>query len=283
MHRTRDPAERGAWADLRAGRTDRALAHYLAVGRLHVSDSRDQALERAVGDWARLTERHPLREVVLISDASNKEIARLNARAQHYRAQRGELGELEVDVPGTHYGLRAGDRVAMVDQHREPGQPRIENGSQGVVLDVSPAGQALIEFDVTGQCCTLAGDELARVRLGYAQHIHRAQGATVTRALVVTGGWQTSKEPAYVEASRAREGTDWYVNRVELGEEGHDDERIRRLAAGMRRSRRQTPSLEHRELPDPSAELALDRELPTGPSRARRSSDRVRGERERRA
>ena len=137
VHRTQDPAERRAWADLRAGRTDRAIAHYLANGRLHVSDSRDQAVEHAVNDWARLTETHPIGEVALISDASNKEIARLNARAQHYRAERGELGELEVDVPGMHYGIRAGDRVAMIDQHHEHGQQRIENGSLGTVVNVS--------------------------------------------------------------------------------------------------------------------------------------------------
>ena len=261
VHRTKDPAERRAWSDLRAGRTDRALAHYLANGRLHVGDTRDEAVELAVRDWARLTESHPIGEVAMISDASNKEIARLNARAQHYRAERGELGELEVDVPGTHYGVRRGDRLALIDQHHEPGRPRIENGSQGVVLDVSESGEVHVQFDVTGQQRTLMGEDLSRVRLGYAQHIHRAQGATVTRALIVTGGWQTSKEPTYVEASRARNGTDWYVNREELGVEGHDSERIERLAVGMRRSRRQTPSLEYRELQDPALELALDREL----------------------
>lgn len=265
VHRTHDRAEQRAWADLRAGRTDKALAHYLENGSLHVSDSRDQALEQAVRDWARLTEKHPINEVALISDASNKEIARLNARAQHYRGERGELGELEVEVPGMHYGLRSGDRVAMVGQHHERGEQRIENGSMGVVLGVSDAGEVLIEFDVTGQRRTLAGEDLARVRLGYAQHIHRAQGATVTRTLVVTGGWQTSKEPAYVEASRAREGTDWYVNREELGAEGHDTDRIERLAENMRRSRRQTPSLEHRELPDPTPDRDLAHDL--GPDR----------------
>ncbi len=149
----------------------------------------------------------------------------------------------------------------MIDQHYEPGQQRIENGSLGAVLDVSDAGEVLIEFDATGQRRTLVGEDLSRVRLGYAQHIHRAQGATVTRTLVVTGGWQTSKEPAYVEASRAREGTDWYVNREELGAEGHDADRIERFAENMRRSRRQTPSLEHRELPDPAADPNLGHDL----------------------
>ena len=267
VHRTSDAHERRAWADLRAGRTDRAIAHYLANGRLHVDDTRDQAIERAVENWAKLTETHAIAEVALISDASNKEIARLNARAQHYRAERGELGEMEVEVPGVHYGIREGDRVAMIDQHYEPGQQRVENGSLGEVLEISPEGEVLIEFDVTSQRRTLIGEDLARLRLGYAQHIHRAQGATVTRTLVVTGGWQTSKEPAYVEASRARQGTDWYVNRKELGEEGHDTDRIERFAANMRRSKRQTPSLEHRELPDPASGPGFEHEL--APSRSR--------------
>ena len=124
--------------------------------------------------------------------------------------------------------------------------------------DVTQAGAVLVEFDVTGHRRTLAGEDLANVRLGYAQHIHRAQGATVSRTLVVTGGWQTTKEPAYVEASRARNGTNWFVNRQDLGVEGQDADRIERLAASMRRTRAQTPSLAHAESPDPDYGLGFD-------------------------
>jgi ATP-dependent exoDNAse (exonuclease V) alpha subunit len=250
IRRTLDPDEQRAWADLRAGRSDRAMAHYHARGQLHMLDTRDEAVEHAAQSWAQLTETLDPSEVALISDASNHEIHRLNARAQHFRSQRGELGDLEIPVPGVHYGIRQGDRVALIDQHHEPGVERIENGSRGQILDINPAGEVLIEFDVTGRQRTLAGEDLARVRLGYAQHIHRAQGATVTRTLVVTGGWQTSKEPAYVEASRARQGTTWFVSREDLGTEGHDTDRIKHLAHAMRRSHAQTPSLAHPELPD---------------------------------
>jgi conjugative relaxase-like TrwC/TraI family protein len=267
IRRTLNPAEQRAWANLRAGRADKAMAHYYAQGRLHMSDTRDEAVEQAVQDWATLTEKHAIGEVALISDASSKEIHRLNARAQHFRSQRGELGELEVPVPGVHYGVRAGDRIAMIDQHHEPGVERIENGARGEVLDINDAGEVLVQFDVTGQWRTLAGDDLARLRLGYAQHIHRAQGATVTRTLVVTGGWQTSKEPAYVEASRARQGTDWYVSRQDLGVEGHDTDRIKRLAQSMSRSHTQTASLAHPELPDPEYGSGFQRTI--APSRSR--------------
>jgi ATP-dependent exoDNAse (exonuclease V) alpha subunit len=237
------------------------MAHYVAQGRLHMADTRDQALEQAVASWARLTEEHAIGEVALISDASNREIDRMNARAQHHRADRGELGGLEVAIPGVHYGVRAGDRVALVDQHREPDKERIENGSRGEVLRVTAVGEVEVAFDVTGQRRVLAGEDLARLRLGYAQHIHRAQGQTVTRALVLTGGWQTAKEPAYVEASRAREGTDWFIAREDLGIEGNDAQRIERLARSMRESRAQTPSLSYPELPDPDYRPGFERPI----------------------
>lgn len=269
IRRTLDPAEQRAWADLRAGRSDRAMGHYHARGQLHIQDTRDKAVEQAAQAWAALTEKLPIEQVALISDASNQEIHRLNARAQHFRSERGELGEREVPVPGVHYGVREGDRIALIDQHRQPGVQRIENGSRGKIIDISDAGSVLVEFDVTGRRADLQGDELSKLRLGYAQHIHRAQGATVTRTIVVTGGWQTSKEPAYVEASRARRGTDWFVARDELGTEGQDSERIARLAEHMKRSHAQTPSLAYPELPDPSySPGAPHREI--APSRASR-------------
>jgi conjugative relaxase-like TrwC/TraI family protein len=267
MRRTLDPAEQKAWADLRAGRSDKAMAHYQSRGQLHMSDTRDEAVEEAVSHWAELTRSLPTEEVALISDASNKEIHRLNARAQHHRAERGELGPLELPIPSVHYGIRQGDRIALIAQHHESNQPRIENGTNGQVLNITPAGEALIEFDTTGYQRTLSGDELAKVRLGYARHIHRAQGATVTKTIVVTGGWQTSKEPAYVEASRPREGTHWYVNRDDLGTEGQDHHRIQRLAQNMKRSGAQTPSLKHPELPD--LEWGPGMDLPVVPSRTR--------------
>ena len=125
--------------------------------------------------WASLTEQHPIEQVALISDASNQEIHRLNARAQHYRAERGELGELEVAVPGVHYGLREGDRIALIEQHRDPGAPRIENGERGVVLGLSEVGEATVQFDVTGRRRTFAGDELAKLEVTGSRPVRRSR------------------------------------------------------------------------------------------------------------
>jgi len=257
IHRTKDPADQRAWQALRAGEPERAMAHYASRGQLHLSDTRDQAAEQALQTWATLTEGRDIREVALIADAANTEIDRLNARAQHLRAQRGELGHHEIPLPGVHYGLREGDLIAFTAQHRPHGQPRVENGTRGQVSAIHERG-VTVTLDGSQRRIQLAGEDMESLRLAYAQHVYRQQGATVDRSVVLTGGWQTSKEAAYVEATRARRRTDWFVAREDLGEEGQDAQRITQLAQKMTNSRAHTPSLALRERPDHGWEPSRD-------------------------
>ena len=254
VRRTLDPDEQRAWAALRGGQPERAMAHYHARRRLHLADTREQAAENAVQAWAELTETHDPAQVALIADASNREIDRLNARAQHLRDERGELGEAKVPLHSVHYGLREGDRVAFIAQHYESGHPRVENGTRGEVTHVED-DRVMVTLDGSARQVTLAGEDVEALRLGYAHHIYRQQGATVQRAVVLTGGWQTSKESSYVQASRAREGTDWFLAREELGTDGTDLDRIGRLSQKMRSSRAQTPSVTYEQLRDPVDQL----------------------------
>jgi conjugative relaxase-like TrwC/TraI family protein len=250
IHRTSDAGEQKAWRALRAGEPERAMAHYHSLGRLHLADTRDQAAENAVQAWGQLTREHnAIRSVALIADASNQEIDRLNARAQHLRAERGELSSHEITLPNVHYGLRDGDLIASTTQHRPRGQPRIKNGTRGQVTHIHEHG-VTITLDGSGRQVQLASEQLDSLRLAYVQHVYCQQGATVERSIVVTGGWQTSRETAYVEATRARHGTDWYIARDQLGDDGQDADRIKRLAQNMSHSRRQTPSLDYREAAD---------------------------------
>jgi conjugative relaxase-like TrwC/TraI family protein len=258
IHRTTDPHEQRGWQALRAGEPERAMAHYNAQGRLHLADTRDQAAESAVQAWAQLIREVGIGKVALIADSSNREIDRLNARAQHLRIQRGELGPNELPLTSVYYGLRQGDRVAFIAQHRPHGQPRVENGTRGQVTNIDQDGTLTLALDGSDRRLQLARRDAESLRLAYAQHVYRQQGATVDRAVVLTGGWQTSKETAYVQATRARHGTDWYLARDQLGEEGQDHDRITRLAGRMTQSRAHTPSVIHREIPGPSWDLSRD-------------------------
>jgi hypothetical protein len=183
-----------------------------------------------------------------MSDASNIEIDRMNARAQHLRAERGELGEQEIELPDVPYRLREGDEVAFIAQHHPDGERRVENGARGEITSIDTDRQQVSVLTDDARQVIVGGDALESLRLSYAQHIYRKIGATVDRSVAVTGSWQTSQEGAYVQASRARNGTDWHVSREDLGTEGLDAEHVTRLAETMRASRAQIPSIVYRAL-----------------------------------
>jgi hypothetical protein len=99
--------------------------------------------------WHELTQQHGVREVALIADASNREIACLNARAQHLRSEHGELGHHTLQHPDRHYNLHQGDLIAFTKQHRPPGQPRVENGTRGEITAITTRGITITSTDQT--------------------------------------------------------------------------------------------------------------------------------------
>ena len=237
IHRTKDREQQLAWGYLRDGRPEHAMAYYHSKGQLFLRDTRDQAGEAAVARWAQLTQRHDIAGVAILTDASNHELHRLNARAQHHRQLRGELGDRQLELHSVPYALRQGDRVAFIAQHHPTGERSVENGSRATITTISDHGLE-VELDGTARRVTLDHQDAEKLRLNYARHIYREQGATLDHAIVITGGWQTSQEATYVEASRARHRTEWFIARDELGHEGQDPDRIQRLAQHMRQQPR---------------------------------------------
>jgi hypothetical protein len=61
------------------------------------------------------------------------------------------------------------------------------------------------------------------VDLNYAAHVYKAQGATVDRTYLVTGGWQTHKESFYVACSRSRRGSHLFLDQESLGQTADPD------------------------------------------------------------
>jgi conjugative relaxase-like TrwC/TraI family protein len=272
VHRARHAWEREAWQQVREGQAERALASYQAHDRLHISDTREQAAQQMVGAWDRARADNPRERLVMLTDASNVELDRINALAQERRADAGELGARSAQLPDRPYGLSAGDEVIFTASLYQPGQPRVENGTVGIVSEVAGKDRVSIKTrDAHEREVKLSTQEFADVRLAYAQHLYKAQGRTVDRAFVLTGGWQTDRERAYVALTRAQERTDIYVSRENLGEQGMDAGAIERLGEAMAESRAQvaciaTPVAHGREseaaqLMHDSQEADRDREL----------------------
>jgi conjugative relaxase-like TrwC/TraI family protein len=236
--------ERAAWGQIRDGNSHRALASYQAHDRLHISDTREQAAERMIDAWDQARREHPEQRTVMLTDASNVELDRISALAQARRADAGELGIHQVELPGRPYGLAAGDEVIFTAAHYQLGKERVENGTLGTILDTGRDNQVTIRTQGPNQReVNLRTDDFHDMRLAYAQHVYKAQGRTVDQAFVLTGGWQTDRERAYVALTRARERTDIYVSREDLGEQGMDSGAIERLADSIAQSHAQQPSI----------------------------------------
>jgi conjugative relaxase-like TrwC/TraI family protein len=268
VHRATDPAERAAWDSLRSGDARATLRFYEERGAVQLADTREQAIESAAHAYDRLATEHGHGHVALMSDASNVEIDHLNLRVQALRRQRDELGREQVEHPDGH-PLYSGDRVIWTRPMPVKDGARVENGQRGEIVGLDGDGIA-VRLDGGGRTVTLDADRLDAVRLGYATHVVREQGATVKQSVVVTGGWQTSRETAYVEASRATDGVQWHIGRDDL-DGHHDHDRLNQLADRMALSRAQEPSLavelhDPRRLPDdPRDAYRVERLRPPAP------------------
>lgn len=261
MHRARHEWEKQAWMELRNGEAARALARYDAHERLHIHDTREQAAQAMVENWDATRRTLPAGQAVMITDASNTERDQINALAQEHRARAGELGSHQVELPGKPYGLAAGDEIIFTAQHHPPGQQRVENGITGTITDTNRDEH---EHQVTIKTrespprdVNVNTSDFHELSLGYAVHVYKAQGLTTERASILTGGWQTDRENAYVALSRAREQTDIYLSREDLGQDGLDPEAIEHLADLMQRSHAQRASIT-RELAQPTVDRSSE-------------------------
>jgi conjugative relaxase-like TrwC/TraI family protein len=239
VHRAHHEWERQAWEQIRGGEPGPALAQYRVHDRLDVHDTRAQAALAMIENWDRMRRSLPGGRAVMLTDASNLERDQMNAMAQERRAAAGELGAHTVQLPGKPYGLAAGDEIIFSAQCRIPGQKRIENGITGTIIDTSREEDKVTirTNEREPREIHLDTSQFSDLSLSYAAHVHKAQGMTAETSGILIGGWQTDKEHAYVAVSRAREQTQIYVSREDLGEQGFDTGAMERLAEKMKRSR----------------------------------------------
>ena len=264
VYRAHHDWERRAWEQVRNGEPGPALAQYEAHERLHIHDTRAQAAEAMVADWDKTRRSLPGGQAVMITDASNKERDQINAMAQERREAAGELGSHRVELPGKPYGLAAGDEVIFSAQLQVPGDRRVENGIAGTVVDADrDRDRVTVEtHEREPRKVRVDTGQFSDINLGYAVHVYKAQGITAETSGILTGGWQTDREHAYVALSRAREQTQIYVSREDLGEQGMDVGAIERLGERLHQSHAQEASIA-KEADERSAERQerIEREI----------------------
>lgn len=237
VRRQPDGWERDALDLIREGRSQEAIAEYVAHDRVVIDRSADKTRQRLIADWwATQDDAEP---AVMLA-ARRSDVADLNAQARAQMRMGGRLGSEEIDFVGL--GFSVGDRVMTLKNTRHLG---VKNGNRGVIEDIDIARREVTFRRDDGRVFRLPSSYLEAGHLthGYAMTGHKSQAMTTDKAYVLAD--QTLyREWAYVALSRGRNDNRLYVvagldgDREEVGGEV---ERIKdplaEVAAAVGRSR----------------------------------------------
>jgi Ti-type conjugative transfer relaxase TraA len=239
--------ERAALASLRAGKVDAALDAYSQHGRVVTGPTAEHTRETLVADWwaARTAG-----ETVLMLAARRADVDDLNGRARARMSLAGHLAGPTIMI--NERPFQAGDRVMCL---RNNYRIRVRNGTVGTIGAVDAAARAVIVTTDHGAQVVLPSAYLDAGHLthAYASTVHKAQGTTVDRALLL-GNDDLYLELGYVGLSRGRATNHLYV----VGGAEHDDDTERgirhdpsdprdEMARALHDSRAKTLAIEHRD------------------------------------
>ncbi len=207
---TADWARRAAEA-FSAGRIQDALGEYAKRGLVHVANSRSKAIDRLTADWKEAVRVVGLSETLVLT-GTRQEAYRVNKAIQR---ERYLAGEVNGDAVATENELIfCGDRVRFRRNARNTG---VLNGDVGTVVGLSTEARTLTVELADGKRVEIDLETYADIEVGYAGTTHSAQGATVDRCLVLCSAKMQGRAMTYVQASRAREETRFYVDRATAG------------------------------------------------------------------
>ncbi|WP_168878801.1 Ti-type conjugative transfer relaxase TraA [Rhizobium sp. P28RR-XV] len=235
VRRQRHEWARGASGLFARGNVEKALSAYSAHGHLLESDTRNDAVQRIVSDWAsaRLdaiakaeVEGRKLRgDELMVLAHTNSEVRRLNDAIRAVMLQQNALGEGRSFR--TERGRREfseGDRIIFLENARfvEPRAPHlavqhVKNGMFGTVISIADRGGKpflIVRLD-SGRDVMFAEDTYRNVDHGYAATIHKTQGSTFDRAFVLATGMM-DRHLTYVAMTRHRERVDLYAAREDF-------------------------------------------------------------------
>lgn len=204
--RQKDAVERDALEIWRTGARERALDLLAERGRVHATDTADDARRGILTTWnqARAQYRDPfdMLDNLVVLAARNHDADLLNAGAQALRRGAGELGRTHrYALPGGSYlTLAVGDmvRVRANDYRSRRGAgPDVLNGFRAVITDMDAEHRVQITWRrksgdgeaSTGQAW-LNPEQITSgaLSLGYAMTIAASQGLTTDTALVYGHG-----------------------------------------------------------------------------------------------
>lgn len=213
--RQKDEWQREASGEIRAGQVREALTKYVRAGMIDIIQTKEEALRKTVEAWEKAGD-FGKPEASLLTAYRRRDVEEMNRLARKTLKEKGALGPLEAHVKvtdreGNHRAERTfaeGDRIVFLKNSRALD---VKNGTAGTVAQISLDGRGEWTFRVRtdeGKKVVFSPVDYGQIDHGYAQTIHKSQGATVERSFNLVGG--TGLEELYVQLTRQKEGA-WIV------------------------------------------------------------------------
>ena len=262
--------QREAWARqapmaFARGDARAALDAFAEHGLLQMCDGARATIEALADRWQQLTDAFPS-ESVLVTAKTNAEVRALSAALRNRLRQRGLITGPDTaieaaDASGNRHTLRlaVGDRIRFLVRNDALG---VVNGTEAhvVAVDTDADGTIRISAKKDGQRFAFyladVADAKGRARISsaLAATTFAAQGMSVARHLALISS-RFDRHDAYVAASRARESTEFFIDRRALDRELEgatlrparleiDQARMTHLAARLSRATVKTNALD---------------------------------------
>lgn len=209
--RQRDEGERGALRHLREGDVSRAIEGFRRLGGVVTAPNAETVRDAMVADWAN---HRRAGESALMMARRNADVDDLNRRARRHVAAAGELSGPVMLIAGRPF--QVGDEVICT---RNDHPNAIRNGTVGTIVGLSCSDRTITIATDDGERQLARGYvDGGHLRHGYAVTVHKAQGRTCERGLLLASD-DLHREMGYVGLSRGRES-----NRMYLVADEPDDE-----------------------------------------------------------
>ncbi len=202
--RQSDEWERATLAQLRAGDPNHALDDYLGHERVHPAASDDALRDRLVDEW--MNARVEGEDVLMVA-ARLADVDDLNRRARQVLSDECYLGNDGMVLAGRPFA--ESDEVLALRNDYPLG---LLNGTRATVERIDTRRQEMILTTTRGERITVpfAYAEAGHLTHRYATTVHKAQGATADRCLVLVDDTMT-REHAYTALSRGRHGNELFI------------------------------------------------------------------------
>jgi ATP-dependent exoDNAse (exonuclease V) alpha subunit len=212
---------RKAVHDFADGKALEAVKAYSERGLLTIGRHRTQILQTIISDWKEAGALLNPKDHLILA-GSKRDVAALNLKAQQIRLEGDKLEKPSINIKGSL--CYEGDRILFT---KNSNIFQVKNGMFGTVLTFKDNEITVLLDNKQKRVISLRsntdsfrkGYDRNDITLGYATTTHKAQGATVAYAYVLTDEAMQNRELSYVQASRAKQLTRIYTTRQEAGED----------------------------------------------------------------